>query len=387
MALRLDGLVLCGELRNTRKNSTHGWLGLRGFDRPLVFELTGDCDPDLAGRYIRFEVRDPPRHGDNASDTDESEDAKLERLRLSGLKWQQIGPTGTMTAARKVRVADCSTEELLFRCKHDEPPPMEWKRCLYLEWFSQNGRVVLELADPIIEFIEPNGEPPAGPEDAAIDESPEESPPSAEEGGLGITSFHLNEDGEVEITDEMASPGCDDEACEGCNDPYRLIPNELQRQLDAESDEADRNLYGEDDEGDINGELELMDELIDRGEGEPIGMLFDGPVRLPSPDSLDDVQVERELKGLLARLALCGIALHMCEHYTPRQAYRLLIEHLCMEEKGYAELRPTQWVQHFLTSEYCEACQAEDARAFEEEQRRKSSPSEGDADSDADGGD
>ena len=30
---------------------------------------------------------------------------------------------------------------------------MEWKRCLYLERVSQNGRVVVELADPIIEFV------------------------------------------------------------------------------------------------------------------------------------------------------------------------------------------------------------------------------------------
>ena len=105
MALRLGEHVVCGELNNTRKNTVFGWLGLRGFDRPLTFELTGNCDPDLAGRRIRFEVRHPPKDDDELLHSGLSEDDRLERLNLSGLRWQQIGPTGTMTAAHKVRAA------------------------------------------------------------------------------------------------------------------------------------------------------------------------------------------------------------------------------------------------------------------------------------------
>ena len=40
-------------------------------------------------------------------------------------------------------------------------------------------------------------------------------------------------------------------------------------QLLAQQSEADRKLYGDPDEDDITGELELMDDLIGRGEGEP----------------------------------------------------------------------------------------------------------------------
>src|SRR5574337_883757 len=163
MALRLNDLVLSGELFNTRKNSVHGYLRLRDFERPLVFELTGNCDADLAGRHVRFAVRDqaepdeePPPHAARAeaeqgdvepadAGAAESEEERQGLLHLTGLAWVQIGPTGTMTAARRVRVSDCSPRELYVRSKLDEPPPTRWTRCLYLEWFSQNGRVGKEL--------------------------------------------------------------------------------------------------------------------------------------------------------------------------------------------------------------------------------------------------
>ncbi len=106
-------------------------------------------------------------------------------------------------------------------------------------------------------------------------------------------------------------------------------------------------------------ELELMDELIERGVGEPVGALFDGPLRLRRPDQLNDREAEQELKALLAQLALHGIALDICVHFTAAEAYRLLVERICREENAYAELRGTQWVQHFSTADFCPACQAE----------------------------
>ncbi len=211
MAFRLNDAVVCGELINTRKNSTHGWLGLRGFTRPLSLQLTGNCSPDLAGKHIRFEMRNPPEDQGDAAESAEDEKAMLEKLDLGDLAWQQIGPTGTMTAAHKVRHADCSPEELYMRCKLKEPPPTEWKRCLYLEWYSQNGRVVLEMVDPIIEFVEPDGKTQASPNEEAVDAALTDEPPE-EGGGLSITAFQMNEDGEVEITDETPLSDEDDES-------------------------------------------------------------------------------------------------------------------------------------------------------------------------------
>jgi hypothetical protein len=57
-------------------------------------------------------------------------------------------------------------------------------------------------------------------------------------------------------------------------------------------------------------------------------------------------------------LARCGVSLAVCHHFTPREAYRLLIEEICVEERAYRELQGTQWVQTFMTSEYCPQCEA-----------------------------
>ncbi|MBN1342345.1 MAG: hypothetical protein JXQ73_06675 [Phycisphaerae bacterium] len=322
MVLRLDNLVECGEIINTTKYSVHGWLGLKGREGPLVLDLTGDCDPDLRGRRFRFEARpgsDQDLDGPSAPEGDD--------IDLSGLAWRQIGPTGTMTAARTREVADGSGSRPI--------------RCLCLEWSGQNGPISIELEDPIIELIE------AGESDAADDaEEGEDDAPF--EGWTG----EPGEDGEEE-------------------DGYGLISEELQRDLDREAAETDRSIKGEDGSSDVIREMELMDDLIERGEGDPIGTILEETVKLPSPDALDDEGAERELKRLLALLAKYNIALSICEHFTPRDAYRLLLEHICIEESAYPELRSTQWVQHFMTAEFCEECEAEMDREFEERQRRE----------------
>ena len=106
----------------------------------------GNCDPDLKGWHIRFEPSAPEDPGQ----PDDDSPAGIPETII----WQQVGSTGNMTAARKVKVTKCPPHELYMRCKAGEPPPFEWKRCLYLEWYGPNGRVVIELADPTIEYVE-----------------------------------------------------------------------------------------------------------------------------------------------------------------------------------------------------------------------------------------
>ena len=378
MALRLSDHVLCGEIINTGHYSVHGWLGLRGCRRPLLLQLTGDCGADLKGRHIRFEIQgfeDEEESGPDG-DTDAIDkfvggplDSEPDTIDTLGLAWQQIGPTGTMRADRKAKVSDCPPGELYLRTKLDEPPPFEWKRLLYLEWFSQNGRVVLELADPVIEFVEEDDseeDPAANREGNAAGDSqveflgdlpPDADPPSA---GPDITAIHLDEDGNAYLED--LTPEISEDADEEEN-PFGVVSDELQRQFDADAYQTDWEIQSDEDKPRSLRELELMDDLIENSPGEPIVSIFDVPVKLPSPDKLDDAEAEEALKTLLAQLALYGIALDVCEHFTPRDCYRLLIENICQEEHVYPELRNTQWVQHFATSDYCEACLAE----FDEE--------------------
>jgi hypothetical protein len=354
MAWRLGDLVVCGEIINRRNYSTHGWIQLRGHETPLLLQLTGNCDPDLYGRHVRFEVPEERRATHEEPTTD-----------LKKLAWQQVGPTISMTAERKVRALDCPVDEYLERRERGEDPPTEWKRCLYLEWNSQNGRMVVELIDPVLEFVEwdgttREGEPLALPDEEQIDG-----------GGLQITEFEIGEDGQATIRD-LSSGSEDDEEEDATDDPYDLFPDDLQQQFDAETSETDRSL-DDDDEGvsQTIREMELMDDLIEGGEGEPIGTLFDSPVKLPRPDQLTDEEIEPALKTLLTHLAMCGIALDVCEHYTPRDAYRLLIEEICVEERAYPQLRGTQWVQHFMTSEHCPACDEQAERDFQEYERKR----------------
>ena len=369
MAWRLGELVECGELFNTRHYSTYGWLKLRGRDQRLRLDLTGNCDPDLRGWHIRFEAR-PPAHAASGPGDDATAEDKL-----SGLLWRQIGVTGTMTAARMVKVADCSVEELLMRCKLDEPPPFQWKPCLYLEWYGQNGRVLVELADPEIEHVE-SVEPDEG---AAADASTEE--PDAEDvrpsiPSLGITSIRIDDDGGVEIRDETITAGAPDDGPDAADDeppddPYGLFPSDLERHFEHQARETDRAL-GRDEDGDrVIREAELLDDLIENSPGEPLSSLVNATKMFPPPDQLDDKQAEAALKSVLAELALFGIALDLCEHFTPRDAYRLLVEEILPNETAFPELRGTEWVTHFMTAEYCDACAAEVERDWAESERRR----------------
>jgi len=363
MALRLGHMVICGELFNTRNYSVHGWIALRDAEQPVTLELTGNCDADLAGKHIRFEPRPTREQDERVAERSETD--------ISGLAWRQIGPTGTMTAARVVKASDCPASEFYVRTKLGEPPPTEWKRCLYLEWYSQNGRVVVELVDPVIEFVESDDPFTLAPPPAEPDEEDESSLTAP-----AITAIHLDDDGEVHRLHTPRPQQIEEDADD---DTYGLVPEELQRQLDAEAYEIDRAVGVEEDKPDIIRELELMDYLIEHSDGEPVGSIFDSPSKLPPPDQLDDEQAELVLKSLLAQLAFYGIALDVCEHFTPRDAYRLLIEDILEEGRFHPELRQTQWVQHFMTAEHCTECDAEAQRDFEEyERRRKENPTDDD---------
>ena len=352
MAYRIGELVEYGELINIRDYSTLGLLKLKGREDPIRLELTGNAGPDLMGWHIRFEPRPPE---EVTWWEPEPEEGLAEKLAA-----QQIGPTGTMTAASRVKVTKCPPTELYMRCKAGEPPPFEWKPRLYLEWYSQNGRVVIEMADPVIdrvEFVDLGGEPV----DKAKPPEDEEEPDLSR--GPGITLIQLHEDGDVEVTEGAAADFLEEQEAD---DPYGLFPDDLQRKLDRETREADKATWSDADK--TIREAELMDDLIDHSDGEPLISFLHSPEAYGPPDGLDDEEVEGALKGLLGELALYGIALHVCQHFTPRDAYRLLIEELLPNHRAHPELLGTGWVTGFMTHEFCPQCEAEIDREFEEEQ-------------------
>ncbi len=302
---------------------------------------------------------------------------------------------------REVKTFDCSPEEFYLRSKLDEPPPMELKPFLYLEWYSQNGRVVLELIDPEIEWLEDrplvvpgsaahlDTAPPeatavetesSGPNDEApSDQAPsDDSPPdqTSDEGqsqfGLGVTTVRLDDDGRPSVEEEFY-PSSDSDARDDDDESLLPIDEDLQRQLDKQAEDVDWAIAwdGDSDDSDEIRELKLMDALIERGTGSYLIDLIE-KLQLPHPDDVPENEAEGPLKAVLMQLAMFGIQIHVCEHFTPKETYRWLMTDLLPEEIGHRELRHTQWVQCFDTGESsCPACEAKWDREYAERDRKR----------------
>lgn len=353
MAYRLSDYVTYGELYATTHYGVYGFIVLRteeeeaGGDHTVIrLELTGDPDPDLQGKHICFE----PEEG--------SDIKYFRRADHKGLKMQQYGATGTMTAQGWVRTLPCSPEEYMTRSRLGEPPPTEWKNHLYLEWYGPNGRTVIELAGPLVELCTREGDQD-GEEDNGDWEPLPNLVPKPEPYIHGEC-----EPGEIELT--AISAAGEVETCTG-SEYVNGEATQFNRLLDGEpaweSESGADDIDGEDE--DPMAETWLMDACLENGEETPLAQLLGGIDDLPRPEDLDDEAVEVQLKVLLGRLALVGVALSVCEHCTPRDAYRLLLEKILPDEGAFEELVGTGWVQHFMTSEYCPACDAKSDELFE----------------------
>jgi hypothetical protein len=261
MAFRLSDLVTAGFFMNSRRYSTHGRLLLRGGEMVVAFELTGDPSPDLRGRKLEFEV---PENDREPSDED--------RRLAKEFRPHQIGPTGEITAAQKVRVFDCSAEEFMRRSELGEPPPARWEDCLYLEWFSQNGRVVIELPMSKIRFL---SEHEIAARDRADKESFEAEMREMEERRQRESASAGTDELIDELIDEedidFSSHDNISETQENDGDEYRLIPDELRSELERKSRRTDRAVAGDSEETiKVLEETELMDDLMERGKRTPL---------------------------------------------------------------------------------------------------------------------
>ena len=129
MAWRIDEQVIRGEIDSRTRGHMRGRLWLMGREQPVLLELDGNPWRDLAGHVLRFSNPEP-KPGN-----------------LDGLTEMQAGAAGDITASRKVKVPDCSMDELMEFYSARKPFPWHWGNSIYLEWFSKtNGRVVIESA-------------------------------------------------------------------------------------------------------------------------------------------------------------------------------------------------------------------------------------------------
>ena len=251
MALLLGDHVVAGEIINRRGYMTHGWLALRGDETPVIFQLTGNCSPDMRGKHLRFSIPDerpPPKNP-----------APLDVKRLAR---QQIGPTGQITLA----------------------PSAAGVPRLWMEWHSQNGHVVLELIDPEIEWVEEDDE------DRRRAAADADADASAGDGDIYMPD--TDADGGDEFSPfEVPPPDADDDA----DDPYGLFPPGLDEELSESGDSPAAVKSSESAEGDapakrswdevipgIDEETKRMyeewDEVTEGTKDVPFHVAFDPPI-------------------------------------------------------------------------------------------------------------
>lgn len=253
-----------GELVNSQRNSTYGFLRMIGSHTSVVIQLTGNCDSSLYGHHIEFESQ--LEHRDRGR-------------RRTRVRNYQVGPIGHTSLHVSSRVEDGLSQGEL---------------CL--EWFGQDGHIRVDQLPVKVRFVRDQSSlsaPANG--DLMFDEtSPWRS---------------LSELPALEPV-EMSSPQFTsllDEMCDGHND------------------------------------MRISDVV------QPV-------MRLWKPEELNDRQISFELKAVLANLARHGITLDMCEHFSDRDAYALLVEHLLQAELTFPDLPSVGYVQHLLTHEYCDQC-------------------------------
>ena len=348
MAFRIGQFVVAGELNNTRRNSVSGWLAF-GENDGLRLDLAGNLQGELAGKRLQFEVAAPVIVDDTPRES------------LEALQVMQIGVVGVMQF-RMVRMPTMPIEEFHKLAKSGQRPPSDEKPSLYLEWYSQNGRVLAEIVDPRIDYDPVD--------DSQSAEMTAEPLPEEDGSGPSITGYVQNEDGAYE---EMPLGDPEDGEEE---DPYQLFPADLESQLSESCHEDGAPLPPEflteersgprnwDEVPGIDEETKEMykqwDEVVYGTKDEPLTTLFDPPISLTRPDELaDEEEAEGMLTLLLARLALCCVAIDICQHFSPSQTYRWLLEEILPNANVHPRLPTTGFVQHYSTWESCPKCEAE----------------------------
>lgn len=359
MALRIGDYVRAGELRNSRRNGVHGWIEF-ATDYGIRLELTGNFVGELQGRNLRFKVPDHP--DSKFAEPGEFPDS------IETLADRQIGVVGDISM-RTSLVPTVPTQQFLEMTEAEQQRHLVEKRCLHIEWHSQNGSIVAELREPEIEFYDDS--------QAALDDVQQigdiDSLLGLDGSGPGddlsaVPEFLLHDD---EEDDE------DEDENDESENPYGLFDENLDRKVAESLGPSGQPDFDEDltqgppklrpwDEviPGIDPETKAMyeqwDEIFEGKKDEPLSYLFNTPLKLPKPDAVtSDGEAQPLVTAILAQLALLSVALDVCEHFTPLDTYRVLMSDILPTAKVHPNLAATDMVQHYSTSDYCSECEAE----------------------------
>jgi hypothetical protein len=165
-------------------------------------------------------------------------------------------------------------------------------------------------------------------------------------------------------------PGLDDELSDEADEGEAATDEGTSAEVKPQKRSWDEVIPGIDPE--TKRMYEQWDEVTEGTQDVPFTEVFDPPIKIYTADqlaALTDAEAEVAFKELLSRLALLGVAVAQCEHFSHKLAYRMVAEEILPRYGVHPKLPQIGWVQHYDTSEFCRKCQEEFDRKYEEESR------------------
>jgi len=129
MAWRPYENLISGELDNTELGKVVGWMKFKGLRSKVKFDLKGDFHRDIRGSKIKLTGEGVNREVGNHKNY------------MKGFSPVQTGSVGDITAGLPTGVDENGENTY------------DYTRYPYIEWYSDNGRCVLELEPSQIEIL------------------------------------------------------------------------------------------------------------------------------------------------------------------------------------------------------------------------------------------
>ncbi len=306
MVKLLKDCVVSGELDNSCGNSVQGFIVLRDRNFPdqlrqstpqtICISLTGNFNGSFQGHHFRF----------SAARSLVPASTKQHVVTPRELQSPQIGVIAAATL-RRVHVPMIPDGECVDAIQRVPHSPTKQLLCLQLEWWSQNGQVVLQLIDPQIEFY-------------------------------GEFQDCVRLDSSLMTCQDVTELHCD--------------PAEFTAKTYC-AERRIRSVISDD----IYDDWRLVsDDSLDRA----LVRLLPEDLQLPQPEDIrDEAGAWQSLRILLSHLASLSIAFDMCQHFSAMEAYRLLFERVLPDATVLHSRISSGFVMHFATWEHCHRCSEE----------------------------
>lgn len=329
MPLNIGQYVISGLIDNTRLNSVFGWLYF-GDEVGMRVELTGNAAGPLAGKALQL--------GDPSDPKPASSELPDEIQQFSH---RQIGVVAELQLLKD--------------------------NVVRFRWFGQNGEVLAQL-EPPFKILDA----PPHVSSADDEEDDEESNDLLDEEGPDDPFGLFDEELEEKLSESLGSS-------DGLDSMFDSDPD---IEVELTGGQSDSRWEGLDLDPETRQMYEQWDEIFDGDKDEPVAYLIDTVLRLPKPDAIKSNEEAQEyVVQILAQLAKLSVALDVCEHFEPIDTYRLLMDDILPNAKVHPNLKASDMVFHYSTSEYCSLCEAEYDKEFDRQYRTDPDTDEADGDS------